>query len=188
MYFPDIASDYGSYRDFLDEKKSISNSPIIISSKPNNLNWVKGESSFSSMNDVRLIVQVMQSNSKYFGFQVIAGAFGIQPCFRFDSDGPAHNNSLPSIPLSDRQVTTPHFHKVHESGYLFAFKTAKLQDENEKNALISDINLAIAHFSFEGNIRDNNADLPLIAEAQESLDLKVANEDPLSGINFEMGE
>jgi hypothetical protein len=188
MLFPKIASNYKNYCTFIDEKKNISSSPIILAVKPNNPKWLKGEVTFHTQVDSRLIVQALENNLKYFGFQIIVNDFGESSCFRFDSDGPTHKNTLPSLPLSERQITTPHFHRVHETGHLIAFKTQKLLDEKEKKALISDINLAIAHFSSESNIRYDDH-FPEVQSHQVSLNLQIENEDdPLNGINFEMVE
>jgi len=182
-FFSKISIDYNRYENFLNTIKKVLKDTILVQTKSNHIDWMQGESTFSLIEDTQLNIQY-SVNSNKMGFQLISKQFDDRACFRFDSHGPAHNNGkIPGLPLQKLQITTPHFQKVHTCGYEIAFKSDKLLQENEKNAILSDINLALAHFCHECNIRSISNKYPTTVEIQTKF-IKMTDDDPLKGINF----
>ena len=88
-----------------------------------------------------------------------------------------------SIPFADQQVTTPHFNCYNENCLNIAYKTEQLNNEEERKAL-EDINLCIAHYCNEANVRLKEDDFPTISILPGTLQLEIVQEDPNSNVKF----
>lgn len=188
-HIPEVAEHYTTYLDMLNGDKQVDESPITLRRKKTNedrliAKTVLQHDSFSE--GLELIVEASSWNRQNFGFKIRALSLSSVPCFRFDGDGPAHNNVLPDVPLSARQVTTPHFHKCQKNGFLIAYKTPALLSQGDARALQMDINLAVAHFCQEAKITHPSETYPKIDFETGELAISPPEFDPLSGVSFDV--
>lgn len=185
--FQQVKDNYTFYNNLLSERKSIFTEVIEINEKGNNHLRVEATEVVRhpgiSQDDMVLIVDVQINNHNYFQFKLRYKTFLPRPFFRFDSDGETHRNKIDGIPLHEQSITTPHFHKFNHDGIEIAYKTAKLLNPEEANAL-QDINLCIAHFFHESNTRLKEEDFPEIQIMTDTLNFKMSDEDPNQNINF----
>lgn len=181
-----IRDDYSFYTKLLKERKSMFEGVIEITEVGNNANTLERTTDVehtSLVNDILLIVNVKVSNHKFFQFKLRCKDLCGQPFFRYDSDGDTHRNHDDSIPLSEQQITTPHFHYYNEKGINIAYKTQHLLNEAEKKAL-EDINLCIKHFCHEANVRLNAEEFPEISILPHLLPFSLTKDDPTTNVNF----
>ncbi len=184
----EIRDKYADYTTLLTGRKSVFEQVINITEKKgNNKNFLTNRDvnvKHSSLTDaITLIAEVRVDNYKYFNFKLRCRSLSEVPFFRFDSDGETHRNYDDSIPLSEQQITTPHFHRFNENGLLIAYKTDKLLNEQERIAL-EDISLCVIHFCHESNIRLNDDDFPGISIMPGTFQFETENNDPNKGVNF----
>lgn len=133
--------------------------------------------------DCFLEVIINESNRKRFNFTIEHEISAPLRAARFDSDGQAHKNNIPNIPLELQQVTTPHFHKFRDDGYFFAYKTNPLI-ENESDL---SINKMFPIFCEEFHItypKENDVLLDISMEGE--LNFGETDFDPHENINFEL--
>lgn len=183
----DIKANYALYEKLLNERKSIFESVVDIKEIYNNANFLQQNVPVQHdlvKNNVELIVVVKVNNYRYFSFKLLCKDLSSTPFFRYDSDGDAHRNYSPDIPLKEQQITTPHFHKFNEKGISFAYKTDIILNESERKAL-EDINLCIAFFCKESNIEPVKEDYPTIQINSKELPLDFSSIDPLLNVKFQ---
>jgi hypothetical protein len=182
-----IRNGYSQYLEVVNGQK-IATSPITLEKGVvNNSNWLGAEVEVqhsSVSHEIYFIAEKSIKCPTNFKFKLRAQHFAQEPIFRFDSDGATHRNDLESIPLSERQVTTPHFHKFNENGINFANKTDVLKTTADAQAIVMDINFGLAHFSTEANLQDSQGKRPIVQETQTDLPIP-PNQDPVAGIKFE---
>lgn len=182
----EIKDNYDFYNNLLQQRKSIFSSIIDIKEIGNNNNTLEKIESIKHIgieDPMFLIVDVKLNNHNFFQFKLRYKEFIEQPFFRYDSDGDAHRNKIQGIPLQQQRITTPHFHKFDKNGIEIAYKTDQLLDERECKAL-EDINLCIAHFCHEANIRFEEEDFPQVVIGSNTLGLTFEANDPNSNIDF----
>jgi hypothetical protein len=182
----EIKDNYTFYNTLLKERKSIFTQVISISKLGNNANIMETSSDVvhsNSNTEINLIIDVKTNNHNFFQFKLRCTDLSQIPFFRYDSDGDTHRNYDDDIPLSQQQITTPHFHYFNDKGINIAYKTPQLLNEVEMNAL-QDINLCIKHFCHESNLRFNEEDFPDIQILPDALNLKTTKDDPSSTVNF----
>ena len=174
-----IKSNFDYYQAIASTEKKLVDPVIIISKRHDHVTRDKGEIPLKSTLPASLKLEVEASNisSQDFKFKIFDRALMPQPCYRFDSDGEAHNN-LGDIPLQERQVTTPHFHKFNESGVEIAYKTAEL---NKISASL-DRKLGLSIFAAEENISYDS--IPDIRRDEELIPPENVVTDPLQGEQF----
>lgn len=183
---PEIRENYSYYNTLLKERKSIFHEVIEISEVGNNANFLEAAKEVKHVSvtkDIVFIVTVKSNNHKHFQFKLRCKDLSKRPFFRYDSDGGTHRNYDESIPFAEQQVTTPHFNCYNENGLNIAYKTDQLNNEEERKAL-EDINLCIAHYCNEANIRLNEDDFPSISILPGTLQLEVVQDDPNSNVKF----
>jgi hypothetical protein len=185
---PQIRDNYSLYTDLLSNRKSTDERHIDISSvKSSNRHFLINDSVFLShitlSEKIILISEVKITNYKDFKFKIRCVTLCDVPFFRYDSDGPTHQNHDENIPLKEQSITTPHFHNFNEKGIAIAYKTNQLLNDASRVAL-EDINLCIAHFCHEGNIRAGESDFPTVSILSKTLGLPLVENDPNSGVNF----
>lgn len=182
----DIRDKYDFYNKLLAERKSVFESVIDISGIANNSNFLENNTSISHESiqvDIDFIVNVKINNSTYFQFKLRCRELSDTPFFRFDSDGETHRNYSNDIPLREQSISTPHFHKYNQRGACMAYKTDRLLNEKESKAL-EDINICIAYFCHESNVRLNQDDFPTVTIRSKEIPLDFSVIDPLSNIKF----
>lgn len=127
QYFREVGEKFTFYKSLVEGKKTIVESNVSII-KPSNNNAelesttiVAHES--NDVQDISLLITVSKRNQGNFKFKLRYKGFILPPFFRFDSYGDAHWNKIDGIKLNKQQITTPHFHRYHESGYEIAYRT-----------------------------------------------------------------
>ena len=176
-----IKNNFEHYQEIGSAKKRLTDSVIFIEPRQNHITRDHGEVILESCVSETLKLEVEASNlsSQDFKFKIFDRSFMPTPCYRFDSDGEAHNN-LGDIPLKERQITTPHFHKFDREGNLLAYKTELLKEQ--ENAVLLDQKLAFAIFAEEENIVYDR--VPDIRRDGELLAPDNVLTDPLQGEPF----
>ncbi|MFZ1528998.1 MAG: hypothetical protein WAT19_09625 [Ferruginibacter sp.] len=184
----DIVKDFNKFISLVKDRKHTSERTITLNSqKPNrkDINYNESDLKHVILTDkIRLLIEVKRANYTSFKFKLRCETFTQEPYFRFDSDGAAHKNDNPAIPLKEQMVTTPHFNSFDNEGRSIAYKTEKLKNVSEAKAL-EDISLCFAHFSHESNIRYPEDEITeIIPTPSTELKLDTNNDDILSNINF----
>lgn len=184
-----ILNNLTQYHSLVNGRKNTTEKVLAFNSKKSSrkdLLYLESPVNHVSMQDeIILMIETKINNPKSFKFQFRCSSLCEKPFFRFDSDGAAHKNYDPSIPLKLQMVTTPHFNAYDNDGRSIAYKTRTLLDENEAKAL-EDINLSFVHFCFESNTRYPLDDFSEISPVPVGeLGVISNNEDILSNIRFQ---
>lgn len=108
-----------------------------------------------------------------------------EPFFRFDSDGPAHRNNDPAVPLEEQVVTTPHFTTFDQDGRSAAYKNAALMKTDQENLIRGDINFGTSLFCIETNCKHESGHFPEVNNEIPEFDFQQYEENHLDSINFE---
>lgn len=185
----EIREQYNVYQTLLSERKTISDKVINVSERKKNQRnfYTSPVSNLKHVyfdDPVNLLVEVRVDNHKSFKFQLKYPPLSPTPFFRFDSDGGTHRNYDDDLPFEDQSVDTPHFNYFSSTGLLLAMQTPELKNSQVRNVLIDDINLCLAHFCSEANIRLHEEDFPEVAIMPNLLNLILDKSDPNSGIIF----
>ena len=183
----DIRDQFDLFRELLDADKTIRTKTIQLEPKRNNTVWLLGRSSIihkTITEDIELIVERSKRTSKY-GVKLCCPYLTNEPFFRFDSDGPAHRNNFPEIPLEEQSVETPHFNSYREDGRPFAYKNDTLKNANEALQITADINFGISLFCMESNSFLVDGDFPTVIDKEPELDFGGMEKINFSSINFE---
>lgn len=133
--------------------------------------------------DILLLAEQRKMNNCSYKFQIRCKDFCEKPLFRFDSDGAAHQNN--DQPLSQQQVTTPHFNSYDAEGKPVAYKTPELDiiDYSE----LKDMGRFFELFCQECDIVNDDQAIPGISSGDvRILEFDLHNEDLLSDVNFEV--
>ncbi|MFD2963692.1 MULTISPECIES: hypothetical protein [Olivibacter] len=183
----DVKGNPDLFKELLSDKKYVLTNTIQLHHKINNAVWLIGKSKVQHKNigdEISLIIEQSKRESKY-GIKLRCTSFTQEPFFRFDSDGPAHRNSFPDIPLEKQSVSTPHFNTFNDKGMPFAYKNETLKKEEEAKEIVEDINFGVSLFCMETNTSLSDGNFPNIVEKVPEIkfeDTKLINFDQ---INFE---
>ncbi len=124
----------------------------------------------------------MRDKSPYnYSFQILTDKVQSRVLARLDEGNGTHRNNIPTIPLAEQEVTTPHFHKYNSSGIFIAYKTNSLIHKSGRPLAIGE---GIGLFCEEENISvdDNTTELIKVHPDGE---LPIEEDiDPLNGISF----
>lgn len=187
QYFAEVVDKYELYQDLVQGRKITSSEIITLSKVGNNDKILESSvpvSHHAGYEDgFSLMVEVNKKNQGNFKFKLIYNSFIPAPFFRFDSIGKTHWVKIDGIKLNHQQITTPHFHKFNELGVEIAYKTEKLNDPQEAKAL-EDIDLCLAHFCHESNLRLNDEDFPTVEIMPQTLGLHTYDDDPNQNVDF----
>lgn len=135
---------------------------------------------------IELVIESKIANKKDFKFILRAPNFIDKPFFRFDSDGLAHYNRVPGVELPKQKVDTPHFHKYDSEGRNIAYKTIPLSKDNERDALLNDICLCMAHYCDESKTFYNDSNyVEIIQTPLNELDFESNRDNPTEGVDYE---
>lgn len=183
----EIRDDFSKYQSLCYEKKLISRHPVTFSNdKPSRPDWLYNETVLKHsyrLDGINLISQQKKVNNCSYKFQIRCADFCVEPLFRFDSDGSAHQNK--HLPLGQQQVLTPHFNCFNGDGIPIAYQTDEIKIEDYSE--LKDIAKYFGIFCKETYIVVDGETVPGIEGGDmRILDLDLHNEDLLSDINFEL--
>ncbi len=185
----EIKESYNKYQDLLKDTKNTS-TPLII------LDEIKGNHPNTRTKEVdvlpvtipekmKLVVESKIGNKRDFKFKLMAPEYIDKPFFRFDSAGQPHYNRLPGVELPKQKVYTPHFHKFDAEGRNIAYKTEALNKESEREALLNDITLCMAHYSDESQTYFQSKNyLEVVQTPPTELDFDSNNDNPTEGVDY----
>lgn len=130
------------------------------------------------------MVEQSKRDNKY-GIKLRCANFLKQPFFRFDSDGPAHRNENPEIPLEEQSIKTPHFNTFNEIGKSIAYQNEVLKNGKEAQIIANDINFGISLFCTETNSKLKDSNFPSVSLLMPELEFSGNNNTNFDNINFE---
>lgn len=163
-----IADNFEDYKNILDERKIISDKPIILEKKKSNKNWLEKDIKLAhnTYDDLQLKTQSNSLDIKDYKIAILSKEFCDEPLSRFDADGTAHTNTNSEIPLNERKIDTPHFHIYNEKGIEIAYKTEFLKNKVNSDNLQQNINHGIRHFCNEFNIKTFDEQTPEVHSSE----------------------
>ncbi|MEP3372890.1 hypothetical protein [Maribacter dokdonensis] len=186
----EIREDYAKYEQLIAKTKNTFSQRITLDEiKGNHQNTrikIVDVIHVSTFEELELIVESKIENKKDFKFKLRAPEFAGTPLFRFDSDGVAHYNRAPNVELPKQKIDTPHFHRYDCEGRNIAYKTEALKEESEKEALLNDISLCMAHYCDESQtFYDNDKYIEIIQTPSSELDFESSNDNPTQGVEYD---
>lgn len=194
VFKPDkeILERYRQYQDYMDCSKMVGSPYRISETKKNH------DSSFFAsypimsiikFGEVSFYTELRNGDHKDFSISCISDAINKHILCRYDSGEGVHRNNVPSIPLKDQLVSTPHIHYYNEEGYFIAFKPKEFLDP-EINERMLDIENGFPYFCKHTNITSITDDsIPLLEICPNGvLDLNISNTDPNDGVKFKDDE
>lgn len=183
----EIREKFELFTTLVNAKKTIDKSHIVLDTKRSNETWLFGQIPVHHIlveDDIKLIVEKSRRDTHY-GIKLRCKSLTGEPFFRFDSDGPAHRNDFPHVPLEEQSVSTPHFNTFYSNGKAWAYKTETLQREEDCKALINDINFGLAHFCQEANVHGSAGQYPTAVNKVPELEFEEVQTINFDQINFE---
>ncbi|HCQ13760.1 hypothetical protein [Flavobacterium sp.] len=183
----EIKNQFDFFNELVYTDKIISDNEVIMHPKKSNAFWLNGQSNVQHSTiseDIIFMIEQSKRDNKY-GIKLRCTNFINEPFFRFDSDGPAHRNEDPNIPLDEQLIKTPHFNSFDESGNYIAYHNDTLKKENEAIIIANDINFGISLFCMETNskLKDNN--FPTLVQLIPEIEFPENNNINFDNINFE---
>lgn len=182
-----VKDQFDFFNKLVYEEKIIQDKLIMLQPKKSNHYWSVGQSDIEHKTineEIIFIVEQSKRDNKY-GIKLRCQKFIKEPFFRFDSDGPAHRNENPKIPLEEQSIKTPHFNSFDENGKYIAYQNDTLKNENEAQIIANDINFGISLFCMETNSKLNDDNFPNITDSIQELEFAVKNNINFDNINFE---
>ena len=176
-----VADNLDYYKKIGEISKTLSENTIFVEERKNHRGFDYGTVKLDAEISDALLLEVErnQISIRDFKFKIYDKSLMPRPCYRFDSDGEAHLNPG-DIPLSERKITAPHFHRFNDNGVEIAYKTSEWVENTE--ALLSNQSLALASFAGEEKIAYEK--LPEICKSEELIPPENIMFDPLAGENF----
>ncbi len=178
-----IKNQFEFFKKLVYQSKIVLSKTIQLAPKRSNTKWLTGQSNVhhQTINEtIIFFIERSKRDSKY-GIKLRCATLTDEPFFRFDSDGPAHRNNLPNIPLEEQSVTTPHFNSYQKDGKAIAYKNETLKKENEAKIIAEDINFGISLFCIETNSKLATGEFPTIVDQMPEIEF---NE--IQNINFDI--
>lgn len=183
----DIRDQYDLFIELLSNQKTVLSDTIQLAPKGNNVKWLSGQSNVQhqTINDsISFIVERSKRDSKYH-IKLRCLSLTNEPFFRFDSDGPAHRNFTPDIPLEEQSVTTPHFNTFKEGGESIAYKNLTLKNETEAQIIADDLNFGVSLFCVESKSKLSTGEFPKIVDCEPEIDFSEVQTINYDIISFE---
>lgn len=183
----DIKDRFDFFEKLISEDKIVLTRVIQLEQKKSNVQWLTGQSVLQHQTiDDNLIILIERSKRDLkYGIKLSCQSLTKEPFFRFDSDGPAHRNNYPDIPLEEQSVTTPHFNSYREDGKPIAYKNETLKEEGNAKIIVGDINFGVSLFCMETNSKLQNGDFPEIIDKAPELEFVAVQNINFDTINFE---
>jgi len=175
------------FQELVKHKKEIYESEIVLTQQQNNIRWLVGSSQAklkSKPDKIDFIVKINKTANKY-GIMLQCLNLCNEPYFRFDSDGPTHQNVSETIALEDRQVPTPHFNTYDLEGREFAYQNDILKNQLEAQAISNNLEFGISLFCNEANAFVNEDLLPICIDSTILPDFEIEAEFNLNNVKFE---
>lgn len=172
------------YSLFMSSKKQMEMPFVVSHEKPNHKTSLYKEQSLTTtgiLGNITIDCEIRNKDPHNYSFQILSDKLASKILARFDEGNGTHRNNLPNIPLSDQQVTTPHFHKYDEMGRFVAYKTPSIGIDIPKKLSIYK---GFCLFCNEESILSSNNEQIYISVQEAGTIPFDLNEDPLSGINF----
>lgn len=181
----ELLSIMEDYNLFLCAEKQIE-MPIEVTQEkinhPTSLYIEKGVKCSQHLGEDKFDCEIRNKDIKNYSYQLLTNAISKRVLFRLDEGNGTHRNNIPTIPLRDQQVPTPHFHKYDASGRFLAYRTKEL-----KAISCLDIKQGLTIFCQEANIvpteEDTNIEISIQEEGAISSEL-LNDLDPLNGVEF----
>lgn len=183
----DIRDHFDFFRELLSVSKIVLTKTIQLEPKKSNAKWLKGQCSVQHEtinDDISFAVERSKRDSKY-GIKLRCPSLTDEPFFRFDSDGPAHRNDFPEVPLEEQSVTTPHFNTYKENGKPIAYKNDTLKNEKEAQIIAADVNFGVSLFCMESNIKLSTGDFPAVSDKAPEFEFAAIQNINFDNISFE---
>ena len=172
------------YVQFMDSDKTI-DLPVVVSehkkNHPSSLYYVSALTSVFPFGETKFDCGIRDRDVLSYSFQIRSDKFESQVALRFDEGDAAHRTDIPGLPLDRQSVTTPHFHRYNEQGYLIAYKNEELNAVAQTSIGIED---GFDIFLREAKIGRTVA-APLIKISENGIiQMNLQQTDPLAGVNF----
>jgi hypothetical protein len=183
----DIRNEFEFFQELLSEEKKVQSQTILLEAKSSNKHWLHGRSSVvhkTIEDSLSLIIERSNREGKY-GIKLRCKNLSGEPFIRFDSDGPAHRNTDPAVPLEDQVISTPHFNTFDNLGRSIAYKSESLKKQEEADAISNDINFGVTHFCIETNTSLDNGNYPAIVDKSPEIEFEKELAFQFKGVNFE---
>lgn len=183
----DIKDQFDFFKELVAADKIILTRTIQLDSKKSNAKWLIGQSSIQHQtinSDITFFVERSKRDAKY-GIKLRCPSLTGEPFFRFDSDGPAHRNDFPEIPLEEQSVTTPHFNSYKEDGKPIAYKNDTLKNEKEAQIIAEDVNFGVSLFCMESNTKLTTGEFPTVIDKAPEFEFAAVKNINFDNISFE---
>lgn len=183
----ELLSIMEDYNLFLCSEKRIE-MPIEVSKRkenhPTSLYVEMEVKSSQPLGEDKFDCEIRNKDIKNYSYQLLTDAISKRVLFRLDEGNGTHRNNIPTIPLKEQQIPTPHFHRYDASGRFLAYRTEEL---NSISYL--DIKQGLTIFCKEANItpttKNSNIEISIQEEGSISSDL-LNDLDPLNGVDFNL--
>jgi hypothetical protein len=183
----DIRDQFDFFQELILVDKLVLTKTIQLEPKKSNTQWLTGKSSVQHetiSDEISFAVERSKRDSKY-GIKLRCPSLTDEPFFRFDSDGPAHRNDFPEIPLEEQSVTTPHFNSFKEDGKPIAYKNDILKNEIEAQIIAEDLNFGVSLFCMESNVKLSTGDFPNVIDKAPEIEFSAVQNINFNNISFE---
>lgn len=183
----DIRDHFDFFSELLSVDKIVLTKTIHLEPKKSNAKWLTGQClvQHETINeDILFAVERSKRDSKY-GIKLRCDKLTGEPFFRFDSDGPAHRNCFPEIPLEEQSITTPHFNSYKENGKPIAYKNDILKNEKEARIISKDVNFGVSLFCMESNTKLLTGDFPTVSDKAPEFEFAAIQNINFDNISFE---
>jgi len=177
-----IKANFPLYLELVAALKTPEDNPVVLSIKPNHRLRLAGSIALLSPVDtnVHLLAEKAVNSASHYGLKIQARNLCPHPIIRFEADGPRHHNPMDKLPLVERFVDTPHFHRFNEDGYEFAYRIDAFKNPQVVVEVQQGINNGLRYFCEEGKV----ASTPPLGIAETQLEFPPKEYDPLEGVRF----
>lgn len=179
-----VADDPKHYKKILNGLKIAEQKPyLMIEGKGAHHKYLFGRFVTTFVLNHKGTIRVRQSKSLMvdYGFQVLVDEYS-KPILRFDADGASHyDNENENLPLLEREIRTPHFHKFNDEGVEIAYKTEELKQLEYE--VQQDIQTGMNLFCKENYIQDSDG-YAVILQRQEEMFPEAVSNDIHKGVIF----
>lgn len=185
--FIPVKDNWIFFRTLCDGAKVLHDNPIKLKINKGHLTSLFGESygeHVQTEDEIVLIVDKVLNKDKY-GLKLRCEKLHRRPYFRFDSNGPAHNNRDDSKSILENQIHTPHFNTFNEQGEEYAYQNDVLKDHNQAKAIAENMEYGIDLFCREINIFLKDGKCPECVDTTVTIGLNITAEEETDNVNFQ---
>lgn len=180
---PEMADIYDVYERFMADTKYLSESLSCHQQKGSYyIKATSGIDSSISFGNVILNCNYNTMNPQKHSFTIISDIFSKPvPIFRYDVTDATHEDIADDIPLSERQIHGPHFHRFDRNGCFRGYQPDCIKNDIN-NPEHFDISCSFPYFCKTANITNHEGGLPQF-EIQKCFNF--TDDDPNMGVNFD---